>query len=520
VKPLQALKIACLMLILVLPAVVQAQFSFTTNNGAITITGYTGSGGNVIIPATTNGYPVTIIGNNAFPLGDSLTSVTIPDSITNIGIGAFAVSEGLTNIIVVAGKSDYASTNGVLFNEALTTLIQYPAGLMAGNYIIPGSVTNIGNDAFISSKLTNVDIPNSVISIGFAAFNASDLTSVTVPNGVASIGDEAFSTCSSLANVTIGDGVTNIGTGAFSGCSSLTNIAVDATNADYASVDGVLFDKTITTLLQYPSGLMAGNYTITNSVAIIGGGAFAGGAFAGSLLTAVTIPNSVTNIGSFAFQDCSSLTNIAMAADNPSYASVGGVLFNKAMTLLIQCPGGVTGSYAIPNSVTSIGSIAFEYCSGLTNATIPNSVTNIGSNAFALCGLREAYFQGNAPLVNGGAGSTDTSVFYRDSGTVFYQPGTTGWGATFGGWPTAGWYQPQPQILGSSYGLGASSNGFQFTVSWATNTSVVVEVSTNLQEWTPVSTNTLVNGTNVFADPAWTNFPQQFYRLHSQGKTN
>lgn len=464
-----------------------------------------------MIPAATNGYPVTSISSGAFPLGDSLTSVTIPDSITNIGIIAFANSFGLTNITVVAGNPDYASTNGVLFNEALTTLIQYPAGLMAGNYVIPGSVTNIGNDAFVISRLTNVDIPNSVISIGFAAFNASGLTSVTVPNGVASIGGRAFSTCSSLANVTIGDGVTNIGADAFSECSSLTNIAVDATNADYTSVDGVLFDKTITTLIQYPSGLRAGSYAITNSVAIIGGSAFAN-----SLLTVITIPNSVTNIGSFAFQDCSSLTNIAVAADNPSYASVGGVLFNKAMTLLIQCPGGVTVSYAIPNGVTKIGSFAFEYCSGLTSATIPNSVTNIGTYAFALCGLREAYFQGNAPLVNGGAGSADTSVFYRDSGTVFYQPGTTGWGATFGGWPTAGWYQPQPQILGSSYGLGASSNGFQFTISWATNTSVVVEASTNLQDWTPVSTNTLVNGTNVFADSAWTNFPQQFYRLHSQ----
>jgi hypothetical protein len=512
----QILKFLVLPLMLAPPAVAQAQFSFTTNNGAIIITGYTGSGGNVIIPATTNGYPVTSISNDAFPLGDSLTSVTIPDSITNIGNGVFANSGGLTNITVVAGNPDYASTNGVLFNEALTTLIQYPAGLMAGNYVIPGSVTNIGSDAFQSSRLTNVDIPNSVISIGVAAFNASRLTSVTVPNGVASIGEGAFSTCSSLANVTIGNGVTNMSVGAFgsafSECSSLTNIAVDAANPDYASLGGVLFDKMIKTLIQYPSGLTAGNYVITNSVAKI-----TGSAFATSLLTAITIPNSVTNIGSFAFQDCSRLTNIAVAADNPSYASVGGVLFNKAMTLLIQCPGGVTGSYAVPNSVTTVGSFAFEYCSGLTNAAIPNSVTNIGSDAFALCGLREAYFQGNAPLVNGGAGSADTSVFYRDSGTVFYQPGTTGWAATFGGWPTAGWYQPQPQILGSSYGLGASSNGFQFTISWATNTSVVVETCTNLANptWIPLQSSSLTNGSLNFSDSQWTNYPGRFYRLRS-----
>ena len=387
---------------------------------------------------------------------------------------------------------------------------------MAGSYIIPDGVTNLGSDAFLTSKLTKVDIPNSVISIGFAAFNASRLTSVTIPNGVASIGEAAFSTCSSLADVTIGNGVTNIGVGfmgsAFSQCSSLTNIAVDAANPNYASLGGVLFDKTITTLIQYPSGLRTGNYAITNSVAKIGDSAFAT-----SLLTAITIPNSVTNIGSFAFQDCSRLTNITVVAGNPSYASASGVLFNKAMTLLIQCPAGMTGCYVISSNVTSIGSFAFEYCSGLTSVTFHQGVTNISASAFAICGLREAYFQGNAPLVNGGAGSADTSIFYGDSGTVFCQSGTTGWGATFGGWPVrTGSYSLQPQILGSSYGLGASSNGFQFTISWATNTSVAVEASTNLLDWTPVSTNTLVNGTNVFKDSTWTNYLRRFYRVRTK----
>lgn len=520
-KAAHGLKISCLLLAL-LPSAAHAQFNFITNNGDITITGYTGKNPVVVIPSTTNGYPVTGIGSSGiggmvFPPGNSPTSVTIPTSITNIGNGVFNLCLGLTNITVDAGNPDFASVTGVLFNAAMTTLIHYPAGLMAGSYVIPGSVTNIGSDAFISSRMmTNVDIPNSVISIGFAAFNASGLTSATISNGVASIGMSAFSTCSSLENVTIGDGVTNIGVGAFSECFSLTNIAVDAANPDYASRGGVLFNKTMTTLIQYPSGLTASNYAITNSVANIGGGAF-GGAFANSLLTEITIPNSVTNIGSFAFQDCSSLTNIIVAADNPSFASTNGVLFNKAMTQLIQCPAGFGGgSYAIPGSVTSIGDFAFEYCLGLASVTIDNSVTNVGSNAFALSGLHEVYFHGDAPLVDGKAGSADTSVFFSDSGTVFYQSGTTGWGTTFGGWPVgAGSYQPQPQILGTCYGLGVQNNGFQFTIFWATNTSVVVLTSTNLQNWTPVMTNTLVNGTNAFLDATWTNYPQKFYRLRT-----
>jgi len=118
--------------------------------------------------------------------------------------------------------------------------------------------------------------------------------------------------------------------------------------------------------------------------------------------------------------------------------------------------------------------------------------------------------------VDGVAGSADGSVLYGDTGTVYYLPGTSGWGSSFGGWPTAQWYQPQPKIISSSRGTGVQGNGFQFTVGWATNTAVVVEASTNLHNWTPVSTNTLVNGTNYFSDASFTNYPQRFYRVRSQ----
>src|SRR5207249_8042551 len=80
-----------------LPASVQAQFTFTTNNGAITITGYTGSGGDVVIPSATNGYPVTSIGDSAFLFNSGVTSVTIPDSVTNIGNRAFKICTSLTS---------------------------------------------------------------------------------------------------------------------------------------------------------------------------------------------------------------------------------------------------------------------------------------------------------------------------------------------------------------------------------------------------------------------------------------
>lgn len=170
----------------------------------------------------------------------------------------------------------------------------------------------------------------------------------------------------------------------------------------------------------------------------------------------------------------------------------------------------------IGSSVTNIGEEAFYGCNGLTNVTIPNSVSNIGNWVFWECtNLTSVFCLGNAPTVDSETGSQATSVFQGESGTAYYLPGTMGWGATFGGWPTAMWYQPNPQILGSGYGFGTTTNGFCFTISWATNLSVIVQACTDLAKpvWLPVATNTLVNGTNYFSDSQWTNYPKRFYRL-------
>jgi hypothetical protein len=94
-------------------------------------------------------------------------------------------------------------------------------------------------------------------------------------------------------------------------------------------------------------------------------------------------------------------------------------------------------------------------------------------------------------------------------------PGTTGWGATFDSRPTAPWFLPNPLILNNGPGFGVQPGGFGFTISWATNVSVVVEAATNLANpvWIPVSTNTLTGGTSYFSDPQWTNYPVHFYRV-------
>ena len=294
--------------LLAMPAAVQAQFNVTTNNGAIIITGYTGTNNVITIPDTIIGLPVTSIGDNAFA-GSWVTSVTIPHSVTNIADYVFVSCSNLTNITVSSLNPAYSSVDGVLFNRSQTTLIEYPVGLV-GSYTIPSTVTSIGDGAF------------------WAFWARWNLTGVTIPNSVNNIGDYAFEDCSSLTNITIPKNVTGIGVFAFADCSSLMAIMVDTRNSVYRDVDGVLFNKSQTTLIKYPGGLV-GSYTIPSGVTSIGGGPFGGAAaFADcSNLTGVTIPNGVTNIGDFAFEFCSSLTSVTIP---DSVTSIGGGRFQSA----------------------------------------------------------------------------------------------------------------------------------------------------------------------------------------------
>ena len=166
---------------------------------------------------------VTTIVDDAFD-GSRLTSVTIPGSVTNIGDNALAFCNNLTAITVDTQNSFYSSGNGVLFDKGQTTLIRYPAGL-SGNYVVPGSVTSIGNYAFaFCSNLTSVTIPDNVVNIGAYAFEYCGLNSVTIANGVSTIGNDAFNSCANLTNVTIPRSVTSVGQDAFSYCSGLTSI--------------------------------------------------------------------------------------------------------------------------------------------------------------------------------------------------------------------------------------------------------------------------------------------------------
>jgi len=158
------------------------------------------------------------------------------------------------------------------------------------------------------------------------AFNSTSITSVSIPDSVTTIGLYAFYYCTSLTSITIGSGVTTISDSAFMYCANLTNITVNASNSNYTGESGILYDKTKTTLIAYPSA--SSSITIPAGVTSIGSNAFYGC----TNLTSVNITAIVTSIDSQAFYGCSSLTSITVNESNTNYASEGGILYNKAKT--------------------------------------------------------------------------------------------------------------------------------------------------------------------------------------------
>lgn len=256
-------------------------FNYTVWNGSAAVSGYTGTGGAVVIPSTLGNYSVTAIWESAFENKNKITSITIPDGVKTIDRYAFKACTGLTKIT---------------FGSGLTT-----------------------------------------------------------------IGGEVFDGCTSLTSVDLPSNLNEIESKAFLGCFKMTQINVSASNTTFASISGVLFNKSLSTILQYPKG-KTGEYSV---------------------------PSSVTKIGEFAFYQCKGLTGINMGL-----------------------------------GVSYIDFAAFNACTGLVSVTIPSSISDIVDNAFYGCSkLVAAIFQGNAPIRAGGniftACAPTFRIYYSSGKTGF-----------------------------------------------------------------------------------------------------
>ena len=383
--------------------------------------------GKVVIPSSYEGKPVTLIEDYAFEDCVNITEVIIPNSIlsidydafsgcsklmrvvisssvTSIGSNAFDRCVSLLSIEVDPSNERYSSIDGVLFNKDMTHLVFCPNG-KEGAYVVPDKVTMIE---------------------GYAFHHCEKLTSISLPSSLLVIDSGAFARCAKLEKITLPKDLAHIGKYAFNECMGLTSIEVEAGSRFFASIDGVLFSADRSTLLLCPSA-KKGKYQVPEGVYTIASEAFANC----ELLTSVTIGEGVRTIEEFAFLRCygitsfslpdslllilesafkecealesiripsgvsyihrnaflydESLVSIDVDEENSHYASIDGVLFDKAKSKLISCPAGRSGSYEVPEGPTSILRFAFLHCEKINRITLSSTISNVEDRAFFSC---------------------------------------------------------------------------------------------------------------------------------------
>ncbi len=312
-----------------LPAVPLNPFECMTNDGTITITGYTGPGGAVNIPSTINSLPVSGIASNAFYENISLTSIGIPSSVAGIGADAFHGCSGLTSLTI---PTNAISVGTGAFSDC--------AGLT--NVTIPGNLTAFSNVFYGCTNLTNASIANGVTRIGAGEFyGCFGLTSVTIPASVTSIREDAFHGCSGLIDLTIPASVASIGEDAFEGCTSLAGLYFQGNAPGY--IDPTAFDEDTQTTVYYLVGTSGWS----------------------SVFAGVPAVADYTSQGQFIY------TTNAGAITITDYIGPGGdVAIPPSITgLPVVCIGNGNGFVSV-------------FSGNLTSVSIPDSVTFIGGAAF------------------------------------------------------------------------------------------------------------------------------------------
>ncbi|MDA7624723.1 leucine-rich repeat domain-containing protein [bacterium] len=458
------------------------------------------------------------IGDSAFAGCSSLASVTIPKSVTSIGKNAFMGCASLTGIDVGEGNRAYSSQDGVLFNFSKTDLIQFPSR-KNGNYMIPSGVIRIGEWAFSESTLEVISIPNSVYHIGRRAFaycrnlksisisnnltgiqsgtfygcsslksisipasvsfiddrsfsNCNSFTSIVIPNGVVSIGKKAFWNCINLKNISLPNSLLIIKDNPFAACYRLQSITVHSNNPNFASEGAIIYNKSKTVLLSFPS-YFTGDFIIPERVEYI-----AGYAFSSCNLASVSIPESVNFIGYGAFESCRNLTSI----------SIPNGVENIGIEAFADCQS--LKNISLPNSVSSIQQYAFASCTSLSTINIPKSVESIGDNIFRYCAnLKTINFMGDYPNEIKCLGQV-----HKDA-KIFIEPNAKGFGSRICELPV--FVKEELKINAFS----KSASPFSLTFETKSDSTYKIEASHDLKKWGEIGEVQGTGSSVKFTDP-------------------
>lgn len=399
--------------------------------------------GDVVIPSTIEGEPVVALSPTSASVFESpsqVTSVTLPASLKRASEGVFYGCTELDSVTmpVVGGEVSRFVDLFRLYS------VNVPQGLtveVIGASPIPDA-TSASEGYFTGSGIKEVSIAGSVGAIGSHAFSGcTSLSTLTLQSGVTSIGTSAFEGCTSLASLTVPSGVTSMRNNAFKGCTGLSGVRITS----IAAWCGIDFESELANPLTevhklYNYGRLVTDLTIPSSVRSIGAYAFAGC----TPLTSVTIPDTVTSIAPTAFLGCSAIEKatmpVALMSAVPKEAlrtvvlTSGIALADNAFDgydalVSVTLPGTMTsiGSNAfagcasleeivLPAALATIGSRAFEDCTGLASVAIPDSVTSIGQYAFSGCPA--AIVWGDAPSLT----SIGGYVFAEYAGTAIAVP--------------------------------------------------------------------------------------------------